>query len=79
MELSENNALRAAARAALKEVNAAWTAAGASGSATSAAAKQRDHLARQVLDKWEAKLSPRFSRLQLVYTIGVIKGTIKEK
>ena len=78
MESKESNALRAAARAVIKEVDAAWCAAGVKTGATSARQRKRDEISRQILDRWEAKLYPRFSKVQLIYAIGVVKGILKE-
>lgn len=79
MDWLENNALRAAARAVIKEVNAGWEEAGVIGLSTSVAAKKRDQIAREVLDRWMLKLTPKYTKIQLVYTIGVIKNPKKDR
>lgn len=79
MKVTDNNALRAAARAVMKQIEQRWQEAGVTGKSTSAAQKVRDQIAREELDAAERKLLPRFTKVQLVYTIGIVTGRIEER
>lgn len=81
MKMSEEDRilLRQIAKKARKEIHDQWDAAGLYGKDTSAAAGQRDKIARAVFRKTEPYLKPKFTFSQLLYFVGILEGKIKER
>ena len=73
METAEHNAIRATARQCWKEIQGAWKAEEAK------SIKDREVINRRILLSYERRISPRFTIYQLLYHIGVINGTLKER
>lgn len=73
MQIAEQNALRATARRALKEIQQAWQEEKAD------TVGQRDKISRRILLSYEKQIYPRFTFYQLLHAIGVIRGVLKER
>lgn len=67
------NALRATARQCWKEIQEEWKVKQAG------SIKERETISRTILLSYERKIKPRFTIYQLLYHIGVINGTLKER
>lgn len=73
METAELNAIRATARQCWKEIQGEWKAEEAK------SIKDRKVINRRILLSYERRISPRFTIYQLLYHIGVINGTLRER
>lgn len=73
MQQQESNAIRATARQCWGEIQEAWKKENAR------TCKQRDAINRRILLSYEKRINPLFTLYQLIYHIGVINGTLKER
>lgn len=73
METAEHNAIRATARQCWKEIQGAWKAEEAK------SVGDRNIINRRILKRYERKITPKFTLSDLIYHIGVINGTLKER
>ncbi|QAX92306.1 hypothetical protein HWC07_gp054 [Pantoea phage vB_PagM_LIET2] len=81
MKMTEDDRilLRQIAKKARQEIYDRWEAAGVRGKDTSAAAGERDQIARAVFQKTKPYLQPKFTFPQLLYFVGILEGKIKER
>jgi len=73
MDTAEHNAIRATARKCWADIQEAWKAEEAR------TVKQREAINRRILLSYEKRITPRFTLYQLLYHIGVLNGTLKER
>lgn len=76
MDVEDSNMLRAAARKCREEIKEEWRSAKLRPGKDY---KQKDEISRRVLKKYTDKISPKFTLLQLIWQIGVLEGTFKER
>lgn len=76
MDVEDSNMLRAAARKCRDEIKAEWKAARLRPGKDY---KAKDAISRLVIRKYAEKLKPKFTLLQLLWQIGVLEGTLKDR
>lgn len=76
MDVESSNMLRAAARKCRDEIRAEWKAAHVRPGKDY---KVKDAISRIVIRKHAEKLKPKFTLLQLLWQIGVLEGTLRER
>lgn len=73
MKPEDINALKSLARKCVAEINQAWT----EGNARTQ--KQKGAISREILLRYEKRITPRFTLPYLNYYIGIHTGVLKEK
>lgn len=76
MDVESSNMLRAAARKCRDEIKAEWERAEVRPGKDY---KTKDAISRLVIRKHAEKLKPKFTLLQLLWQIGVLEGTLKDR
>jgi len=67
----ENNVLRSVAKAVIAESQAKTKGVKAQG--------DRDRINKEIIDRHHKPISAGFTRIQLLYTIGVVRGVLKDR
>lgn len=71
MKVWENNVLRSVAKAVIAESKAKTKGVKAQG--------DRDRINKEIIDRHHKPISAGFTRIQLLYTIGVVRGVLKDR
>lgn len=71
MKVWENNVLRAVAKAVIAESKSKTKGVKLQG--------DRDRINKDIIDRHHAPISAAFTRVQLLYTIGVVRGVLKDR
>lgn len=76
MDVEDSNMLRAAARKCRDEIRQEW---GRAKLRPGKDYKAKDAISRLIIRKHAEKLKPKFTLLQLLWQIGVLEGTLKDR